>query len=102
VLRAEQLHAASGPIRGCLYVCHLRSYAQCIEMLHELGAFTTEHLTNFDVIRQLQHADGFRRHDAIGRRINAGTWQKEKGTTRTLFLTDEDIYPELPQSAAHK
>jgi hypothetical protein len=93
VLKAEAIHANSGPIRGCLYVCQLRSYALCIEKMHELGIFKTEHFTEFDVIRQLGHADGFRRHDAIGRRIKAGTWEKEKGTKRTLFLAEEDIYP---------
>jgi hypothetical protein len=55
-------------------VAELRAYCFLVEMLHDKGAFTSEQIKNTDVISQLQRAEAFRRHDAIGRCIMNGTW----------------------------
>jgi hypothetical protein len=77
--------------KGCRHIAELRSYTLCIEKMHDLSMFSTDHLAKYDVVRQLRHSEMFRRHDAIGKRIAAGTWPKRTGIERTNFLTDEDL-----------
>lgn len=68
---------SDGQARG---PAELRAYCELVEVMHEKGVFNTEHIRSHDVIRQLHRAENFKRHDAIGRRILAGTWPKrEKG-----------------------
>ena len=58
-------------------VAELRAYCAIIEIMHECNVFSTDHLHRHDVIRQVARAESFRRHDAIGRCIMAGTWTKD-------------------------
>ena len=69
----------------------MRAYCALIEIMHDRKVFSSEHMSQCDVIRQIGIAEGFRRHDAIGRRIMAGTWPKRKGGVRTCYLTSEDL-----------
>jgi hypothetical protein len=68
-----------------------RAYCILIDVMHEKKIFTTEHMQSCDVIRQIGQREAFRRHDAIGRRIMAGTWPKRKGLVRTCYLTPDDF-----------
>jgi hypothetical protein len=58
-------------------VAEMRAYCAIVDVLHQSGVFTTEHLHGHDVIRQVARAESFRRNDAIGRCIMAGTWTKD-------------------------
>jgi hypothetical protein len=68
-----------------------RAYCILIDVMHAKKLFNTEHMRHGDVIRQVDRREAFRRHDAIGRRIMAGTWPKRKGGVRTCYLTSEDL-----------
>lgn len=86
--RAAIIAYCSKEYRG---VAEIRAYCLLIDRIHEEGGFTTTHMQDMDFIRQLGRAERFRRHDAIGRRIMAGTWPKRKGIERTNYLTTEEI-----------
>lgn len=68
-----------------------RAYCLLIETMHEKGSFSSGHVQKMDVVRQLQRREIFRRSDAIGRRIMAGTWPaRKKNGERTCWLTEAD------------
>jgi len=69
---AEYLLAQGQP----RHLADMRAYAALIERMESAGVFELVHFQEYDVIFQLSQARQFRRHDAIGRRIMAGTWPK--------------------------
>ena len=86
--RAAIIEYNGGLSRG---VAELRAYSILIDVMHEKKLFNTEHMRDGDVIRQVDRREAFRRNDAIGRRIMAGTWPKRKGGVKTCYLTSEDL-----------
>lgn len=88
VRQADRLESQ---VSGCRHIAEARAYALCIEKMHDLGIFSTDHISELDVVRQVRRAELFARHDAIGRRIAAGTWPKRDGKERMSFLTEEDL-----------
>jgi hypothetical protein len=86
--RAAIIENDAGEYRG---TAEMRAYSIVIDTMHERKLFNTDHMRDGDVIRQVDRREGFRRHDAIGRRIMAGTWPSRKGWVRTCYLTPEDL-----------
>jgi hypothetical protein len=85
--RAAVIEFDAGEARG---PAEMRAYCELVDAMHDNGAFSTEHIANNDVIRQIHVAEIFRRHDAIGRRIMAGTWSKRAEDSRPT-LQPEDM-----------
>ncbi len=86
--RAAIIEFDGGQAKG---PAEMRAYSILIDVMHEKKLFNTDHMRDGDVIRQVDRREGFRRHDAIGRRIRAGTWPKRVGGVRTCYLTSEDL-----------
>ena len=88
--RAAIIEHHGGEVRE---LAESRAYCLLIETMHDKGAFSSEQVQKMDVVRQLQRRELFRRSDAIGRRIMAGTWTAKHRTPGELrcTLTEDDL-----------